>query len=365
VQRLRVGLIGLGTAAQVMHLPYLRELDDHYQIAALCDLSAGLTDALARDYGVSHRYTNWQQMLDEAPIDAVLVLTNGSHAPQAIAAAQSGKHVFVEKPMCFTARDADAMISAAQRSGVTLMVGYMKRYDPGYLYAQELMADLRQKISYVQINTLHPPSPSYFAHQKIRRFDDVPAKTFEALSEAQQSLIDEALGKQHHPWLDRAYDEFILGSMVHDINALRGLFGEPESVAYTDLWDEGDCITTILRYPGDVRCQYSWTFLPGLRHYDETLSFYGDGARLHVKFPSPFLRNEPTLVVSEGMDGDVAWEKTSTVSYEEAFKEELRHFHACVTNGLRPRTDGEDGKRDVLLLRDVTLAWQRAQETTV
>ena len=361
-QRVRVGVIGLGIAGQVMHLTYLRELNDRFEVTALCDLSPGLLAALGEEYGVSRRYTDWRQMLSEAPLDAVLVLTTGSHAPQAIAAARAGKHVFVEKPMCFTPREADEMIAAADQAGVVLMVGYMKRYDPGYLHARQLMADLRPRITYVQVNTLHPPIQMHLTHHKILRFDDVPASTLEPLQAESRALVDEALGIPHHPWLDRAYPDFILGSMVHDVNALRGLFGEPEAVLYTDLWDGGDCITTILRYPGDVRCQYSWTFLRDLRHYDETLSFYGDGARLHVKFPSPFLRNEPMLVVTEGMDDGVAWEKTALVSYEEAFKEELIHFHDCIVNGRRPRTDGQDGKRDVVLLHDLTLAWQRAQQ---
>ena len=76
----------------------------------------------------------------------------------------------------------------------------------------------------------------------------------------------------------------------------------------------------------------------------------------------PERRRAKVLVVTEGMDDGVAWEKTALVSYEEAFKQELIHFHDCIANGRRPRTDGEDGKRDVVLLRDLTLAWQRAQQ---
>lgn len=355
--RVRVGVIGLGLAGQVMHLPYLRELSDRFEIAALCDLSPGLLSALGERYGVAQRFTDWRQMLAEAKLDALIVTTTGSHAAPAIAAARAGLHVLVEKPLCFTPREADEMVAAAERADRTLMVAYMKRYDPGYLHAQELMAGLRERISYVQINTLHPPIQMYLAHHTILRFDDLPGTAASSLQAESQRLVDEALGQPHHPWLDEAYPERILGSMVHDLNALRGLFGEPEEVCFSELWDDGRCITTILRYPRDVRCQYSWTFLPGLRHYDETISFYGDGVRLHLKFPSPFLLNEPTLVVSEGMDGHVAWEKASLVSYTEAFKEELVHFHECITNGTHPRTDGEDGKRDVVLARDLALAW--------
>jgi hypothetical protein len=62
------------------------------------------------------------------------------------------------------------------------------------------------------------------------------------------------------------------------------------------------------------------------------------------------------------MEGSAAVEKTALVSYEEAFKEELIHFHDCVTAGRQPRTGGEDGKRDVELLREITLRWKRATQ---
>ena len=55
-----------------------------------------------------------------------------------MAAAQAGLHVFVEKPMCFSAAEGRAMVAAAEQAGVTLMVGYPKRYDPAFArFAEE------------------------------------------------------------------------------------------------------------------------------------------------------------------------------------------------------------------------------------
>ena len=121
-ERLRIGVIGCGLIAQVMHLHYLRELADRFEIAALCDVSERLLRACADDYGVRQTFTRWQDLL-AAPLDAVLILTSGSHAPIAIAAAEAGKHMLVEKPLCFSVAEGRAMIEAARRAGVTLMVG--------------------------------------------------------------------------------------------------------------------------------------------------------------------------------------------------------------------------------------------------
>ena len=93
MQRLRIGVVGAGVIAQVMHLHYLRELSDRYDVVALCDISSDSADKNAAVYGIPQTYTSWQDMISNAGLDAILILTNGSHAPIAIAAANAGIHV--------------------------------------------------------------------------------------------------------------------------------------------------------------------------------------------------------------------------------------------------------------------------------
>ena len=81
--RVKVGVIGAGLIAQVMHLHYLRELADRFEIAAICDIVSENAAASAERYGVPIVCTDWRDLLRE-PIDAILVLTAGSHAPMAI-----------------------------------------------------------------------------------------------------------------------------------------------------------------------------------------------------------------------------------------------------------------------------------------
>src|SRR6266496_2328044 len=92
--RLRVGVIGCGTVAQIMWLPNIRELDDHFELAAICDLSPGLLESLGEYYGVKRRFLDYRDLVSEN-LDVVIVLTPGSHAPPAIAALEAGKHVIV------------------------------------------------------------------------------------------------------------------------------------------------------------------------------------------------------------------------------------------------------------------------------
>src|SRR5580658_1686645 len=114
-----------------MHLHFLRELHDRFEVAALCDLSLETATNAAQYYDIGSVFTDWRELIKE-PLDAVLILTSGSHAPIAIEAARAGLHVLSEKPMCFSAREGVEMIAAAKEAGVVLMVGYPKRYDPAF-----------------------------------------------------------------------------------------------------------------------------------------------------------------------------------------------------------------------------------------
>ena len=98
----------------------------------------------------------------------MLILTSGSHAPIAIAAAEAGKHMLVEKPMCFSVAEGQAMIAAAERAGVTLMVGYNKRYDPAYRRLQDEAKGLRD-LRLVRVTTLESPFQPYVAHYRLHR----------------------------------------------------------------------------------------------------------------------------------------------------------------------------------------------------
>src|SRR3954454_12568743 len=212
-ERLRIGVIGCGLIAQVMHLHYLRELADRFEIAALCDVSEKLLGTCADDYGVRQTFTRWQDLL-AAPLDAVLILTSGSHAPIAIAAAEAGKHMLVEKPMCFSVAEGRAMIEAARSAGVTLMVGYNKRYDPAYRHLGEevrSLADLRL----LQVTTLESPLQPYVAHYRLHRGESLAPALAKAFAADNQARITAAIG-QADPLTRQAYHLVLLDSMVHE-----------------------------------------------------------------------------------------------------------------------------------------------------
>src|SRR6476646_4329951 len=172
--RLKIGIIGCGAIAQIQHLPHLRELDDEFEIGGLADLSARLLDVVGDEYGVprERRFLDYHDLVS-SDIDGVIVCPSSSHAAPTIAAAQAGKHVLVEKPMCTTVAEAEAMVAAADRAGTILMVAYMKRHEPAYQFAQARVREMSD-VRFIQINHLHPDNDLHTAEFKVHRFNDLP-----------------------------------------------------------------------------------------------------------------------------------------------------------------------------------------------
>jgi predicted dehydrogenase len=78
--------------------------------------------------------TSCTHVLADPNIDAVVLCTpHSQHGVEIIAAAKAGKHVFCEKPFTLTRRDAEAAIAACQAAGITLQVGFNRRYAPAYV----------------------------------------------------------------------------------------------------------------------------------------------------------------------------------------------------------------------------------------
>jgi predicted dehydrogenase len=351
--RLRVGVVGCGLVAQVMHLPYLTELDELYEVEVLCDLSPEVAAACARRYAVPRTVTRWEDAV-AADLDAVFVLTSGSHAPIAVAAAEAGLHVFVEKPMCFSAAEGHEMVEAARRADVRLMVGYMKRYDPAYERLGAELATL-DDLRLVRVTTLESPLEPYVAHYPLtppgRLEPELLAEVRRDADERVRAAIGDAGAAGTH-----AYRAVLLDSLVHELNMLRGLLGEPDRLDFVSVREHG--LSLVLDFRG-VECLLTWVDLPGIARYGQELAFFAPDRRATLSFPSPFLRSEPTTLVLEGGDAGSSrsWQTVETVSYEEAFKRELVEFHAACSEGRDPRTPGEDGLRDVALCQAVVRAF--------
>jgi predicted dehydrogenase len=177
-----------------------------------------------------------------------------------------------------------------------------------------------------------------------------PALTSQ-LRQDTQARVDAALGDASE-LEKRVYHGVLLDTLVHELNSVRGLLGEPDRVEHADLSERA--VTVLLRF-GDLPVAIHWIDLPGLARYGMEFAFYAPRRRVTLTFPSPYLRNEPSSLVTEGGDEATArsWRTEETLGYASGFRRELEEFHACAVSGTEPETSGRDGLADIMLCQAI------------
>jgi phthalate 4,5-cis-dihydrodiol dehydrogenase len=132
---IRIGIAGLGAAGRIF-VPALRRSKDAV-LAAIAEPDQVTRESLGTDLQL---FAGIDDMLKHGKIDAVYLATpTDMHADHAIAIAQAGRHVVVEKPMAINLEQSAAMIRAAEKAGVILMVGHSHAYDPPIRKMRELI----------------------------------------------------------------------------------------------------------------------------------------------------------------------------------------------------------------------------------
>jgi predicted dehydrogenase len=126
-EKLRVGIIGVGLFAVYAHIPQL-QATGRAEVVAICRRHAERLTLAQQTLQVAEAYTDWQQMLAQSNLDAVVVSTpHNAHVEPTLAALARGLHVLVDKPMALSSREAWAMVDAAQQANKILMVAYNNR----------------------------------------------------------------------------------------------------------------------------------------------------------------------------------------------------------------------------------------------
>jgi hypothetical protein len=317
-------------------------------------------EALAARYGIPGVHADYRALLDAGGLEAVVICSPaGTHAEIALAALDAGVHVLVEKPMCITLADADAIVAARDRTGKVVQVGYMKRHDPAVERLYEELPSSAARLRYVHVVVNDPEFAPFFAPGEIVRAADVPAEVIEATRRGESEQVEAAVGSGS-PEVVKAFSESFLGSMVHDVNVVHGALermGEPlpGEVVAGDWWAGGVAVTGSVRLANGSRWDSAWIQLLDVPEYIETIALYFEDSVRRLRFPSPWLKQSPTRY--ERTDaGEGTRLVHSAERFEESFARELVHFHACVTDGVACRTPPEQARVDIDLLTRMFLA---------
>jgi len=314
MEKIKTALIGVGSVAQIIHLPILNKIEDA-QMAALCDVDEAKVTKLMERYGIDHGYGQLDRMLQAEKVDALLICTTSHyHYPMTYLALKNGVHVFVEKPIALTAPDAKKLADLARAEKLTLMVGMQNRFRDDVIILKEFMdnAELGE-IFYIKAGWLkkwsHLPMPSW---QKKKEFSGGGV-----LIDMGSQLIDLALFLNNMPKIKavRLYDYKLAENVEVEDAALAVI----ETVA-------GFTITI----------EVSWRM-----HLENDMIYTHIFGKKGAAYLNPLRINKElhgNLVNVTPLTGNMS----SAERFKNAYRNELQHFFRVIRNEEENRSSAKD-----------------------
>lgn len=313
----RIGSVGLGRLGQ-RHAENIASRIQGARLAAICDLNAGKLSETADRLGVRHRYSSFQDMLDRADLDAVVLASpSGLHTEQISAALAAGKHVFSEKPLGITVEQCKAAERAVEaRPDRVFMLGFMRRFDASYRYAYE----------------------------KVRSGSIGRPVLFRSYSQDPEKLIDGAIAFAAHSggqFLDMAVHDIDLarwftGSEPETAYAIGGCYAHPEFGAYGD----GDNVACLMKF-ADGCMVFLFAGRTAPHGYNVETEIIGTKGILRIA--SVPQKNLVEILDSHGVRRECS--ENFLERFGDAYVNEVQEFVDCVRMGRKPEVTVYDGTR--------------------
>ena len=159
MKTLNIGVVGIGVIATTKHIPNLLKRED-VKVTMLCDLDTAKAEKAKEELGLSDAVVcaDYKELCTNPDIDVVHVCTaNPSHYEITMLALNNGKHVYCEKPMALTYKDAKEMVDTAKAKGLKLTSGTQWRYNPAPMRMKEMVENGEfGDIYYVKSSQLRP-----------------------------------------------------------------------------------------------------------------------------------------------------------------------------------------------------------------
>ncbi|MEM1556892.1 MAG: Gfo/Idh/MocA family oxidoreductase [Candidatus Bathyarchaeia archaeon] len=292
MRRLKVAVVGAGFWGK-NHIRVLDEIPE-VELVAVCDIDKQRAEAISERYGLKS-YENSMDMYKNEEIDAVTICVWSSKlAEETIKALKMRKHVFVEKPMASSVREAQRVLKVAKATKLKLQVGFIERFNPAVKRVKKIIED----------GVIGVPISA-----SARRVSRWP-----------QRIGDVGVVKD---------------AAIHDIDVLRFLFIEDPVSVYARvgyLWHEKfeDYAQIMLVFPSGKTALIEANWLTPYKVRKLTIT--GSEAIINLDYITQEVKietREQTL--------------TPKHEWEEPLKIELRHFIDCILNDVEPSVSGIDG----------------------
>jgi myo-inositol 2-dehydrogenase/D-chiro-inositol 1-dehydrogenase len=321
--RVRVGIVGSGFQADC-HATSFRMVPDEAEVVAVASRNPEHAKEFATRFSIPRWFSDYREMLAQPDIDMITIAApNYVHAEITAAAANAGKHVVCEKPLCMTLEEADAMIDICQKRGVLLM------------YAEEL----------------------YFTPKYVRAKEMADAGAFGKVYLVKQS---EKHSGPHADWfwdVERSGGGVFMDMGCHGIAfcwwfldrpKVKNVYCQMDTYVHKDKTKGEDNAICIMEFENQAAAliETSWAKPGGM---DDRTEVYGEGgvtyANLHMGNALPTYSAYGYGYAVEKAPETKGW---SWPVFEEfwnyGFPQEMAHFSRCVQGKESPRATGEDGR---------------------
>ena len=139
MEKTKIGVIGLGSVAQLIHLPNLIKLNS-VELTSVAEVNKSRLAVIADKFNIKEKYTDYNELLTKSDAEAVIIATpTGTHKEIAMAALKAKKDVLVEKPLARSLAEAKPIVESAKRNKKKLMVGLNLRYRPDAMILKSLI----------------------------------------------------------------------------------------------------------------------------------------------------------------------------------------------------------------------------------
>lgn len=319
MEQVRIGVAGLGNWGKNVVRCFSKAKGA--ELRMVCDADAGKLAAQAALYPAAAATSDLETLLGNPELDAIALATPApSHFSLGLRVLESGKHLFVEKPMTLSAADAMTLCAAAKRNGRTLMVGHLLEYHPSVAWMKEFL------------DSGELGTPLYMYSQRLN------------------------LG------IVRSDENALWSLAPHDISVILYLFGAtPDRVSahgasYLQPGIE-DVVFVNMHFPDGRTAQIHVSWLDP--HKEREMVLVGTKSMVVFDDMSPM---EPIRVYHKGADvtGKLDGPALVTVRHGdvliphfsggEPLQTEAQHFIDAIRQGTTPRSDGLDGLRVVQVL---------------
>lgn len=348
---INVGVIGAGTVAQLMHLPTLSNLPDLFKITAVSDISPSLTRHISTKYN-AHGFTSPLDFVHDNNVDAVFVLSPDQyHAEYAKAAIMAGKHVFIEKPVTLSPQELQELIDLEKmHPAQTCMVGYMRRFTQGFMKCKEILDSDSRKIEYLRFRDIILEG-DYYIDQTMRPFvpNDITREQQIESAERRQKQINLALGETCTEQQRISY-QMLTGLGCHSISSVRELVGMPLEIK--SVAADGEHLVVVFQFDGFLGI-YELVNDQDIVQFDAAIEIYQHDRYMHIKNETPYLRYQPQYFTMQESSKHNTQTITYGPDYRDAFENELKYFHDCIQQGMKPKTSLEDSMNDLLLFKEI------------